>query len=73
MRRKLWALWGPFPWTKWNWGTLAIVWAIIVVGTRYFLTPVVGAPEPAGFFAAMFVLLTLWAMFVRRTDGEGSE
>ena len=73
MRRRLSVLWRPFPQTKWNFGTLAVTWAVIVFGTHYFLTPVVGVPEPAGFFAAMFVLLPLWLLFVRRCDDDGGE
>lgn len=68
---KLKVLVAPYPPSKWNLGTLAIVWAIIVAGSHYFLTPVVGVPEPAGFFAAMVVLLPLWSVFIRRADKDG--
>ncbi len=38
----------------------------IVAGAHFFLTSVVGVPEPAGFFVALAVVIPLWNSFIRR-------
>ena len=64
--RRLRGLWVPFEWTKWNAVTLVMAWTIGVTGTHFVLTPIVGVPEPAGFFSALAVTVTTWTVFVRR-------
>ena len=64
--RRLRGLWAPFEWTRWNAATFMIAMAIGATGTHFVLTPIVGVPEPAGFFAALAVVMTTWVMFVRR-------
>lgn len=56
----------PFEWTRWNAVTFMIALAIGVTGAHFVLTPVVGVPEPAGFFVATVALTSIWLAFVRR-------
>lgn len=60
----------PFPWTKWNVSTFAVAMGAIVTAAHFFLTPIVGVPEPASFFLAYAVLVPLWSTLVRR-EAEG--
>ena len=64
--RRLRGLWVPFERTRWNMATYTIAMAIGVTGAHFVLTPIVGVPEPAGFIAALAVVMTTWVVFFRR-------
>ncbi len=59
----------PFPLTRWNVSTFAVAWGAVVTGSHFLLTPVLGVPEPAGFFIALAIVMPAWTALVRRDEG----